>query len=129
MFAIAKNVGFNGSRSENPFYYRTLNSKEGGLFMNGDPIIPTIYTNFANNNIEEAYLQLMNATANSCHLMYHQQWEVNNLWVIDLSPGGRNALNEYIPARDGNLRFDLKFTNATTDGPQHQGTCKTPNTL
>ena len=59
----------------------------------------------------------MNATANSCHLMYYQQWEVNNLWVIDLSPGGRNALNEYIPARDGNLRIELKFANATADGP------------
>ena len=117
MFAIVKNAAFNGSRSENPFYYRTLNIKEVGLFMNGDPIIPTIYTNFANNNFEEAYLQLMNATANSCHLMYHQQWEVNNLWVIDLSPGGRNALNEYIPARDGNLRIELKFANATADGP------------
>ena len=41
-----------------------------------------------------------------------------HIWVVDLTPKGRNALYEYFPARSGKLRIEIKV-NATTAGGAH----------
>ena len=117
-FAIVKNSAYNGSRSENPFYYRNLNISEVRLYIDGIPIIQPITTDFANNNYKEAFLQILNATGNKSTLLNENTWPINNIWVVDLTPNGRNALYEYFPARSGNLRIEIQF-NAPTAGGAH----------
>ena len=118
MFAIVKNSAYNGSRSENPFYYRNLNISEVRLYIDGIPIIQPITTDFANKNYKEAFLQILNATGNKSTLLNENTWPINNIWVVDLTPKGRNALYEYFPARSGKLRIEIKF-NAPTAGGAH----------
>ena len=59
----------------------------------------------------------MNATGNKSTLLNEHTWPINNIWVIDLTPKGRNALYEYFPARSGNLRIEIKFNAAIAGGP------------
>ena len=117
MFAIVKNSAYNGSRTENPFYYRNLNISEVRIYIDGIPIIQPIKTDFTNKNYKEAFLQILNATGNKSTLLNENTWPINNIWVIDLTPKGRNALYEYYPARSGNLRIEIKFAAATAGGP------------
>ena len=59
----------------------------------------------------------MNATGNISTLLNENTWPVNNIWVIDVTPKGRNALYEYFPARSGNLKIEIKVKEATARGP------------
>ena len=76
MFAIVKNSAYNGSRSENPFYYRKLNISEVRLYIDGIPIIQPITTDFANRNYKEAFLQILNATGNKSTLVNENTWPI-----------------------------------------------------
>ena len=118
MFAAVKNAAFNGSHLQNPFYYRHLNILEVRIYIDGIPIIQPIKTDFGNeHNYKEAFLQILNATGNKSTLLNEHTWPINNIWVIDLTPKGRNALYEYFPARSGNLRIEIKFKEAIAGGP------------
>ena len=92
MFASVKTAAYNGSRSQNPFYYRNLNISEVRIYIDGLPIIRPITTDFANNKYKEAFLQILNATGNKSTLLNENTWPINNIWVVDLTPKGRNAL-------------------------------------
>ena len=118
MFGFVKNAAFNGSHLQNPFYYQNLNISEVRIYIDGIPIIQPIKTDFGNERTyKEAFLQILNATGNKSRLLNENTWPVNNIWVIDLTPKGRNALYEYFPARSGNLRMEIKFKEATARGP------------
>ena len=118
MFGIVKNAAFTGSHLQNPFYYQNLNISEVRIYIDGIPLIQPIKTDFGNErNYKEAFLQILNATGNKSTLLNEHTWPINNIWVIDLTPKGRNALYEYFPARSGNLRIEIKFNAAIANGP------------
>ena len=116
MFGIVENAAFNGSREKNPFHYKNLEISETRIYIDGVQIIPTIHTDFAN-HYQEGFLQVLKATGEKSCLLNSQTWAVQNIWVFDLSPKVSNALHEYYPARSGNLRIELKFGSAVTNGP------------
>ena len=118
MFAVVKNSAFNGLANYNPFHYQNLGISEVCVYIDGVPIIQPLHTDFRNGTYHEAFLQILNATGNTSCLLNAQTWPINNIWVMDLTPKGRNALNEYFPARSGNLRIESKF-NAATAGRPH----------
>ena len=61
MFTIVKNSAFNGSVSENPFYYLHLNIKETRVMIDGVPLFPAVKTDFGNRSYNEAFLHILNA--------------------------------------------------------------------
>ena len=72
---------------------------------------------YQTSTLSEAFRQMLNATGNKSTLLTENTWPVNNKWVIDLTPKGRNALYEYVPARSGNLRIEKKFNAAIAGVP------------
>ena len=117
MFGLVWISAFNGSHLQNPFYYQNVNISEVRIYIDGSPIIQPIITDFGNDNYRDAFLQILNATGNKSTLLTENTWPVNNIWVIDLTPKGRNALYEYFPVRSGNLRIEINFNAATAGGP------------
>ena len=73
MFGIVENAAFNGSRAENPFYYRNLNINETQIYVEGVPVIPTIHTDFAN-QCQEGFLHILKATGEKSCLLTSQMW-------------------------------------------------------
>ena len=117
MYGIVKNSAFNGSRSENPFFYRNLKISETRLYIDGIQLVPTVKTNFTGKTYNEAFLQILNATEGKSCLLNAESWDFQNLWVFDLTPKGSSALSEFYPVRAGNLRLELKFEDAVANGP------------
>ena len=116
MFSIVENAAFNGSFIKNPFHYRNLNITECTIMIDGVPITQPIKTNFAGNYME-GYNQVLKATGDRSTLLNMLTWKDQPVWVFDLSPKGRNTLNEFLPMRSGNLRIELKFGTAIAGGP------------
>ena len=117
MYGIVKNSAFNGSRSENPFFYRNLKISETRLYIDGIQLVPTVKTDFTGKSYNEAFLQILNATEGKSCLLNAESWDFQNLWVFDLTPKGSSALSEFYPVRAGNLRLELKFEDAVANGP------------
>ena len=117
MFAIVKNSAFNGSVTENPFYYLHLNIKENRVLIDGVPLFPAVKTDFGNRSYKEAFLHILNALDGKSSLLNAESWDKQMLWVFDLTPKGRGALSEFYPVRSGNLRLELKFKDALAGGP------------
>ena len=117
MFAIVKNSAFNGSVSENPFYYLNLKIIETRVMIDGVPLFPAVKTDFENRSYKEAFLHILNALDGKSSLLNAESWDKQMLWVFDLSPKGRGALSEFYPVRSGNLRIELKFKDALVGGP------------
>ena len=86
MFAIVKNLAFNGSVSENPFYYLHLNSKETRVMIDGVPLFPAVKKDFENRSYKEAFLHIMNALDGKSSVLNAESWDKQNLWVFDLTP-------------------------------------------
>ena len=61
--------------------------------------------------------QVLKATGDRSTLLNMLTWKDQPVWVFDLSPKGRNTLNEFLPMRSGNLRIELKFGTAIAGGP------------
>ena len=117
MFAIVENAAYNGSRSKNPFFYKNLGITEAQVKLDGVPIVPPVNTDFAKKEFQEAYVQILKATNDKSCLLNANTWDVKNIWVFDLTPKGSHSLDEYYPARAGNLRLELKFSAAIAEGP------------
>eukprot|EP00112_Aurelia_sp_Birch-Aquarium-sp1_P009137 Seg2027.4 transcript_id=Seg2027.4/GoldUCD/mRNA.D3Y31 product="putative protein F54H12.2" protein_id=Seg2027.4/GoldUCD/D3Y31 len=117
MFAIVKNTAYNGSFTENPFYYRHLGITTTKIMIDGDLVIPEIKTDFANKEYYEGYVQILKATNDKSCLLNSNTWDVGNIWAFDLTPKGTHTLKEYYHAKSGNLRIELNFLAATVDGP------------
>ena len=117
LYGIVKNSVFNGSREENPFYYRHLNISETRLYIDGVQLIPTIQTDFTKGSYCEAFLQILKATEGKSCLLNAESWAYQNKWVFDLTPKGSSALSEFYPVRWGNLRLEFKYGAATASGP------------
>ena len=112
MFAIVKNSAFNGSVSENPFYYFHLNIIETRVMIDGVPLFPAVKTDFGNRSYKEAFLHILKALDGKSSLLNAESWDKQNIWVFDLTQKGRGALSEFYPVRLGNLRIELKFKDA-----------------
>ena len=117
MHGIVENSAFNGSRGENPFYYRNLGVSETRLFIDGIQLIPTIKTDLGDRSYKEAFLQILNATEGRSCLLNAESWDFQNIWVFDLAPKGSSALSEFYSVRAGNLKLELKFNEAVAEGP------------
>ena len=117
MYGIVKNSAFNGSTSENPFYYCHLKIAETRLYIDGVQLIPTVKTDIPGKSYSEAFLQILNATDGRSCLLNAESCDYQNIWVFDLTPKGSSALSEFYPVRAGNLKLELKFNEAVAEGP------------
>ena len=82
MFAIVRNSAFNGSVSENPFYYLHLNIKETRVMIDGVPLFPAVKTDFGNRSCKEAFLHILNALDGKSSLLNAESWDKQMLWVL-----------------------------------------------
>ena len=93
-----------------------MNITETKIYINGIPVFPAIKTDFTGND-HEGFLQILKATGERSCLLNMHTWKNQPIFAFDLTQKGRNALLEYHPIRNGNLRIELKFNTAVAAGP------------
>ena len=118
--AFVENIAYNGSYTENPFLFKHFDIMEVACFVNG--VKQVIETDFTHRSFRNAYLELCKVCkqANNDHRMAVNLRDFENgstIWAFDISQDHSEGYTSdgYVnPPRDGHIRFEILFRNATT---------------
>jgi hypothetical protein len=108
LVAMVSQAAFNGSRRENPFWFRPFSLSSLNLFVNGEPI--------AGRPVEPVdgqysceFVQLMRSLQGRCCLSMSEFSQNSYLLAFDLSPSGQDS-HRWFGHRQGQLRMDVRFS-------------------